>query len=108
MLQSSEIEKRWSSIQQAIGNASQTCQSEAGTPSQLKDCIQKLDRESSRAQQVIQSHDESRIRQCVDELESIGDEAKRVCRNQAAVTPRMAEAVMKVHDELSDLKHQLH
>lgn len=108
MLQSSDIDRKWSSIQQAIGQASQTCQSETGTPSQLKDVIQKLDRESSRAQQVIQSHDENRIRQCVDDLEQLGDEAKRVCRNQAAVTPKMAEAVMKVHDELSDLKHQLH
>ncbi|NML62863.1 hypothetical protein HHL21_17620 [Massilia sp. RP-1-19] len=107
MLQSSEIERRFSSIQQAIGQASQTLQADSA-PSQLKDCIQKLDRESSKAQQVIQSHDENRIRQCVDELESMGDEAKRVCRSQAAVTPRVTEAIMKVHDELSDLKHQLH
>jgi len=108
MLQSSEIQKRFGSIQQAIGQASQTLRAETGTPTELKDCIEKLDRESSRAQQVIQSQDESRIRQCVDELESIGDEAKRVCRSQATVTPRVAEAVTKVHDELSDLKHQLH
>ena len=108
MLQSSEIESRFSSIQQAIGQAAKTLQSESGTPSELKDCIQRLDRESSKAQQVIQSHDESRIIQCVDELESIGDEAKRVCRSQAAVTPRVAEAITKVHDELSDLKHKLH
>lgn len=108
MLQSSEIERRFTSIQQAIGQASQTCQSEAGTPSQLKECIKKLDRESAMAQQVIASHDENRIRQCIDELEDIGDEAKKVCRNQAAVSPKMAEAVRNVHDQLSDLKHQLH
>lgn len=108
MLQSSEIQSRFTSIQQAIGRASQTLQSDPGTPPQLRDCIQKLDRESSKAQQVIQSQDENRIRQCVDDLEQLGDEAKAVCRSQASVTPQVAEAVRKVHDELSDLKHQLH
>ena len=108
MLQSSEIQKRFSSIQQAIGQASQTLQSESSIPMELKECIQRLDRETSAAQQVIQSQDESRIRQCVDDLESIGDEAKRVCRTQGAVNPQVAAVVTRVHDELSDLKHQLH
>lgn len=108
MLQSNEIQQRFSSIQQAIGMAAQTCQSEAGAPSQLKDCIQRLDRDASMASQVIQSSDESRIRQCVDDLEMLGDEAKRVCRDEPQVAPRLKEAVMRVHDELSDLKHKLH
>ena len=108
MLQANEIQQRFSSIQQAIGNASKACQSEANTPSQLMDCIQRLDRQSSLARDTMQSSDESRIRQCVDELEQIGDEAKRVCRTETQVTPRLKEAVMQVHDQLSDLKHQLH
>ena len=108
MLQSSEIQKRFSSIQQAIGQASQSLQSETSVPMELKECIQRLDRETNAAQQVMQSQDESRIRQCVDDLESIGDEAKRVCRSQGAVNPQVAAVVTRVHDELSDLKHQLH
>lgn len=108
MLQSSEIQKRFSSIQQAIGQASQSLRSESGTPAELQECIARLDRESGKAQQAIQSQDENRIRQCVDDLESIGDEAKRVCRSQGSVAPKVAEAVIRVHDELSDLKHQLH
>jgi DNA-directed RNA polymerase specialized sigma subunit len=108
MMQASEVERRFTSIKQAIGQASQTLKAESGAPPQLKDCIEKLDRESGKVQQAIQSHDESRIRQCVDELESIGDEAKQVCRNQAAVTPQVAQAITNVHDQLSDLKHQLH
>ncbi len=108
MLQSSEIQKRFTSIQQAIGQASQTLQSESSVPTELKECIKRLDRESSAAQQVIQSQDESRIRQCVDDLESIGDEAKRVCRSQGAINPQVAAVVTRVHDELSDLKHKLH
>ena len=108
MMQSSEIQKRFSSIQQEICQAAQTCMAEVGTPPQLKDCIQKLDRQSSLAKEVMQSTDQSRIRKAVDDLEMLGDEAKRVCRTDAQVTPRLKEAVTKVHDELSDLKHQLH
>jgi hypothetical protein len=108
MLQASEIQQRFSRIEQAIGQAAQTCLSEAGTPPQLRDCIQKLDRQSSLAKEVMQSRDESRIRKVVDDLEMLGDEAKRVCRDQTQVAPRLKEAVTKVHDELSDLKHQLH
>lgn len=108
MMQSNEIQQRFSSIQQAIGMAAQTCQNEANAPSQLKDCIQRLDRDAGMASQVMQSSDESRIRQCVEDLEQLGDEAKRVCRDQPQLAPQLKEAVLRVHDELSDLKHQLH
>lgn len=108
MMQSNEIQQRFSSIEQAIGQAAQTCINETGTPPQLKECIQKLDRQSSLAKEVMQSQDESRIRKCVDDLEMLGDEAKRVCKTETQVTPRLKEAVTRVHDELSSLKHQLH
>ncbi len=41
-------------------------------------------------------------------MESLGDRAKRACGTASSVTPEMKSAVLKVHDELSDLKHQLH
>ena len=108
MLQANEIQQRFNSIQQAIGQAAQICQRETGAPQQLKECIEQLDRQSSQAGQVMRSSDESRISQCVEDLESLGDQAKRVVRTDTQVTPQLKEAVMRVHDELSDLKHQLH
>lgn len=108
MLQANEIQQRFSRIEQAIGQAAQTCSTETNPPPQLKDCIQKLDRQSSMAREVMRSQDESRIRQCVDDLEMLGDEARRVCKAEAQVTPRLKEAVTRVHDELSELKHRLH
>lgn len=107
MMQANEIQQRFTSIQQAIGMAAQTCQSESA-PAELKECIQRLDRDVNMATEVMQSSDESRIRQTVEDLENLGDEAKRVCRTDAQITPQLKEAVMRVHDELSDLKHQLH
>lgn len=108
MMQANEIQQRFTSIQQAISMASQSCQSEPSAPAELRDFIQRLDRESGEAVSVMQSNDESRIRQCVEQLENLGDEAKRVCRTDTQMAPQLKEAVMRVHDELSDLKHQLH
>jgi hypothetical protein len=108
MLQSTEIQQRFSRIEQAIGQAAQTCINEATAPQQLKECIQRLDRQSSMAKEVMQSQDEHRIRQCVDDLEMLGDEAKRACKADGQVTPQLKEAVTKVHDALSKLKHELH
>lgn len=108
MLQANEIEKRFDRIEQAIGQASDTCTQVGGVSPALKNAIEKLDQQSSMAKKALQSRDESQIRQCVDDLEMLGDEAKRAVASDARVTPQLKQAVIKVHDELSDLKHQLH
>lgn len=108
MLQANEIQQRFQAIEQAIGEAAQACSSERDVPNELRDCIQKLDQQSDMAKEVIQSRDELRIQKMVDDLEQLGDRAKQVCSSAAKVTPQIKNAVMRVHDELSHLKHQLH
>jgi uncharacterized coiled-coil DUF342 family protein len=108
MLQANEIQQRISHIQQTIDQAEQACKSSADTPPELKACIQKLARESKQADQVIKSNDQARIIECVDRLEDMGDDAKRISRSEAHVSPQVETAVTKVHAELSDLKHKLH
>jgi Zn-dependent oligopeptidase len=107
MLQPAEIQQRFSHLQQTVNQAEDTCRNDQNIPNEIRDCIQKLARETSSAQRVMQSNDESDIVQCIDKLESIGDEAKRVCRT-AQPSPQVQSMVMRVHDELSDFKHQLH
>jgi len=107
MLQAREIQQRFSHIQQTIQEAEQACRS-ADAPSDLKDCIEKMARESQQAQQVMQSNDQQRMVQAVDNLESMGDEAKRISRSASSMSPQLESAVTKVHAELSNLKHQLH
>lgn len=107
MLQAREIQQRFSSIQQTIKDAEQACRS-GDAPSDLKDCIEKIARESQQAQQVMQGQDQQRMVECVDNLESMGDEAKRITRSASSMSPQVQSAVTKVHDELSNLKHQLH
>jgi uncharacterized coiled-coil DUF342 family protein len=108
MLQSSEIQQRFSTIQQSIQQATQACQSSSNVPTNIQDCIQQLGSESSSAQQVLQSQDQQQIVQCIDKLEQLGDRARDACQQAQNVNGQLKQAVMQVHSELSNLKHQLH
>jgi chromosome segregation ATPase len=108
MLQANEIQQRFNHIQQSIQQATQACQSSSNVPSDLQNCIQQLDSESNSAQQVMQSQDQQQIIQCVDKLEQLGDRARDACQQSQSVDGQLKQAVMQAHDELSDLKRQLH
>ena len=108
MLQQSEIEQRFSHLQQTIGEAEQACRSSQDTPNEVRDCIEKLARESRQAQDVMKSNDQQRITECVDSLEAMGDEVKRVSRTMPQMPANVEAAVSRVHAELSDFKHKLH
>ncbi|MGZ3157963.1 MAG: hypothetical protein ACXU7H_02665 [Burkholderiaceae bacterium] len=108
MLQANEIQQRFRNIQQSIQQASQACQSSSNVPSDLKDSIQQLDSQSNKAQQVLQSQDQQQIIQCIDNLEQLGDRARDACQQSQNVDGQLKQAVMQAHDELSDLKRQLH
>jgi methyl-accepting chemotaxis protein len=108
MLQANEIQQRFTHIQQTIGEAEKACQKSQDTPTEIRDCIQKISREVKQAQSVMQSNDQQRIIQCVDSLEDLGDEAKRVSRSMPKMPADVEAAVTRVHAELSDFKHKLH
>jgi septal ring factor EnvC (AmiA/AmiB activator) len=108
MLQSSEIQQRFNHLQQTIAEAEQAARSSQDTPTDVRDCIEKLARESKQAQQVIQSNDTGRITECVDSLEAMGDEVKRVSRSAPTMPAHLEAVVTRVHAELSDFKHKLH
>jgi septal ring factor EnvC (AmiA/AmiB activator) len=108
MLQASEIQQRFSHLQQTIGEAEQACRQSQDTPNELRDCIEKLSREYKQAQPVMQSNDTNRITECVDNLEAMGDEVKRVSRSLPQMPAHLEACVTRVHAELSDFKHKLH
>jgi phage shock protein A len=108
MMRLSEIQQRFDHIEQTIHHASQACAQAVMLPMDLKDSIQQLDEKSGQAKQVMQSQDEGRIRQCIDDLEELGDRAKDACERTGTVDDNVKNAVMQAHRELSELKHQLH
>ena len=108
MLQANEIQRRFFIVERAIGEAAQACSAERDVPSELRDCIQRLDKQSDLAKEAIQSKDELRIRKAVEDLGQLGDRAKRVCTSVPRLTPQMRSAVLHMHGELTELQHQLH
>ena len=107
MLQSSEIQKRFSHLQQTISEAWRTCHSDKSVPQSLVQAVDKLDKECQSAKSIMSSQDESQMRQCIDDLERIGDQAERACQS-GSVDGKIMRAVSTMHSELSDLKKQLH
>lgn len=108
MLQQNEIQQRYNHLQQTISDAQKECRSDSDTPNELRDCIEKLARESRQAQSVMQSSDQQRITECVDSLEAMGDEAKRLSRSASHMPAHLEAMVTRVHSELSEFKHKLH
>ncbi|GAB3401511.1 hypothetical protein NX774_12755 [Massilia agilis] len=108
MLQQAEIQQRFSHLQQTIVEAEKACKDSTDTPNEVRDCISKLARESKQAEGVIQSNDQQRITECVDSLEAMGDEVKRLSRSSSHMPAHLEAVVTRVHSELSDFKHHLH
>ncbi|AGW93925.1 MULTISPECIES: hypothetical protein [Cupriavidus] len=108
MLQASEIQKRFTHLQQTISETSQTCHADATTPTDLMNWVDELDKECKSATKVMSSKDDDRIRQWVDDLERIGDRAERACLQAGGLDAKVKDAITSMHSELSDLKHQLH
>ena len=109
MMQASEIQQRFSKIEQTIHQASQACEHASGVPMEVKDSIQQLEHKSQQARTVMQQpENEDNVRQCIDDLEQLGDRARDACQQAGKVDDQLSSAVMQVHRELSDLKHQLH
>lgn len=109
MLQAKEIEKKFTQIEQSIGMASKACLDAKDLTPQLKDCINKLSKQSSVAKQSLQTSDETKIRKAVEELEMLGNEAEKACSSYGGASASdIKAAVSKAHNDLSDLKQQLH
>jgi methyl-accepting chemotaxis protein len=108
MLQANEIQQRISHIQQTVGEAEQACKASADASPELKACIQKISDGARQASDIIKTNDQNRIVEFVDRLEDMGDDAKRLSRSDAHISPQLETAVTRVHAELSELKHKLH
>ncbi|OGB22038.1 MAG: hypothetical protein A3I66_19255 [Burkholderiales bacterium RIFCSPLOWO2_02_FULL_57_36] len=109
MMQISEIQQRFSRIEQTIHQAAAACESATGVPMDLKDSIQQLEQKSNQAKSMMQQPgDEDSIRQCVNDLEQLGDKARDACQQAGRVDDELKNVVMQAHQELSELKHQLH
>lgn len=108
MIQADEVRQRFTQIEKTIHQMTEACE-RAGddVSSDLKSSIEQLDQRSGQAQQELQqAQDDDAIRQCVDDLEELGDQAKSACERGGDVDEQLKSAVMKAHQELSQLKRR--
>lgn len=108
MLGENEIRRRLSSIQLAVGHAAQALSAERNLPGELRDYIQKLDRQSDRITEILALHDPQRIVKLIDDMELLGSRASRVCGSGLPLSGQMKSAVHRMHNELIDFKQRLH
>jgi chromosome segregation ATPase len=78
MMQAKEIEQRFTTVERSVEQLKQAVNAQKNVPQDLKDCVQQLGQQTSAARQVVQSQDEQRIVQAVDELEQFCGPAKDV------------------------------
>ncbi|WBS04301.1 hypothetical protein OU994_08490 [Pseudoduganella sp. SL102] len=103
-----EIRSRISSIQLVIGQAAQALSAERNLPGELRDYIQKLDRQSDRIAEIAALRDRARIVKLIADMELLGSRARRVCGSGLPLSAQMKSAVSRMHNELIDFKLHLH
>ncbi|MRV76358.1 hypothetical protein GJ700_32075 [Duganella sp. FT92W] len=103
-----QLKQRFDRVERAIGEASQACSAERNLPGELRDCIHKLDRQADKVQQEAAVLDAAALGRMVEELGVLGERARRVCINVPTLTAQMKSAVLHVHEELQELKRDLH
>lgn len=103
-----QLKQRLDRVEKAIGEASQACSAERNLPGELRDCIHKLDRQADKVQQAGAAMEAAVLCRMVEELGVLGERARRVCVNVPSLTAQMKSAVLHVHEELQELKRDLH
>jgi signal transduction histidine kinase len=102
-----EIRSRLAGIRLAVGHAAQTLSAERHLSGELRDYIQKLDRQSDRIADILALRDLARIARLVDDMELLGARARRVCGSGLPLSGQMKSAVNRMHDELIELKQRI-
>ena len=107
MLQASDMRHRFHLLEQAIGEAAQASSAERNLPSELRDSIERVDRLSDTAREILLSHDDQRIRKLIADMDALAQRAKRVCTNMPQLSAQLRAAVGHMLDQIAELKRDL-
>ncbi len=108
-MEADKIKQQFAQVEQCIQQATQACQADQSAPQELKDSVRELGDQSRQAHEFMQGgKDEASMRQCIDDLEETSDRAKQACQSAGNVDPKLKDAVLRAHQTISQLKHQLH
>jgi hypothetical protein len=109
MMQMNQVQQRMNQIEQSADQAMSATRG-ANAPDDLRQSVDELHRKARAARDLCGqgSADENQLVRTVDDLEQCGDRAMQACRKAGNVDPQVSSAVQRAHDEISDLKKQLH
>lgn len=105
-----DIKKRFDQFEHSIEDAKQMCQQDSKASRQLTDSLRNLDQEAHRAHDMVFNarQQSAELVDCIDRLEDLGDDVKRACQQSAGIGQQTQQAMLDVHRQISDLKHQMH
>lgn len=103
--QPNEVQQRLNFIDRTICHAAQACNLDTSIPAELKDFVHQLGLQANQAIQALSSQDEKTVRNSVDALARISNEAKSAIGQD--VNYDLKCAVILTHIELSALKYRL-
>jgi ABC-type transporter Mla subunit MlaD len=104
-----QLKQQLSQLDQIINRAAQAIKEDKAVPKELKDCVHELGTQSKQVQQTLkQALDAETLMQCIDELEETSDRADRACDNARNVGAQTKAAIHLAHQQLAELKEQLH
>jgi len=102
-----DLERRFHLVEQAIGQAAEASSAEHHLPSELRDCIQRVDRMGDTARDVLQTGDDARIRKLVGDMLTSAERARRVCINIPQLSAQIRGAVSHMVSQLQELQRDL-
>jgi hypothetical protein len=102
-----DIQQRLGFIDRTIYHALRACLADDSVPDELKDYVRQLGRRSRQAQRALKARDERRVRQSVDDLALISDQAQNAIPPTDDMNYEVRSAVILTHIELSALRYRL-
>lgn len=109
-MQSTHVQSSLDRIEQCTDEAVDAMRN-AGTnaPDELRQSVSEMHRQAREVRNLARRGQPEDLDSRIDTLEQTGDRAKEACRNAGSnVDPQLQSAVTRAHDEIANLKKQLH
>jgi hypothetical protein len=104
---SDDIQQRLGFIDRTIDHAMRACHKDNSVPDDMRHYVNQLGQGCCQARQALLQRDASRVRQSVDDLARISDQAQTRLHPADGMNYELKSAVILTHIELSALQYQL-
>src|SRR5580698_3633611 len=104
MLRQSEIKQKLKRIEREIDEVAKSCDADTNLPQNLRDCITEWKQEAVKSPAIIESKDNQRIVDCINDLEKIGHRAEMALQDITEIDTKMRDTLQHAQSELLILK----